>query len=144
METLEALGLTTGEALQAMHINTDSLLGIVQLWISVTFAVVIAYFFAGPRMTLQISRFLRALYGGFSLLAVLVGYSATGGWLFWADVAELPNIAAGMMSPEAHTVQSTIRSIVGWGAIFMLLAGSIATLYFLPKITHMKSEKQTD
>ena len=91
-----------------------------QFWLSVTFAVVIAGFFAGDRLTKKLSYLAAILYGlaAFVLIARFVDAARFGGMLRDSIL-------------EAGVEIPTVNLIVVVARFSLLILGTLAALYFL-------------
>lgn len=105
-----------------------------ELWLTVTFAAILAIYFASARITPFMRWLLMALYGGTAVVL-------TGRWL----VAINHVLTYQRMLEEAgfEAFPSPVRGTAPLGVLhfLMFLVGSIATLYFMSSFRHERTEK---
>lgn len=104
---------------EALGFNNDLL----QIWLTVTFAAIIAMYIAAP----QITRFLRVLIAGLYLFGafVLIGrltYSFT-------QITHYRTLAVDLGLSEIP--KPPMAEVIGLAYFILLIIGSIATLWFL-------------
>jgi hypothetical protein len=105
-----------------------------ELWLTITFAAILAIFFASERITPFMRRLLLALYGGTALLL-------TGRWV----VAMTHVLTYQRMLRDAgfEAFPSPIRTRSPLGVLHFLMfaVGSVATLYFMHSFRHARSDR---
>ena len=120
--------LTTEETIQLFDVVVTNVSAQFELWITITFAVIIASYVASHRLSRSLKYLLAALYTSVSVLLFLV-MLASGDL-----VARLGGGAA--LSDWAEFRRGMIQSLRG----FVWILGSIATLIFIFR-DHQDSEQ---
>jgi hypothetical protein len=115
----EALGLT------------DSIL---QIWITLTFAVIVSTYVAGSRFDRAVYRLVSGLYGLASAILFTRFASAAFQAFYYKDLL----MARGF---EPWPVPNFVSVIIGGGTCLLLLAGTLGTLWFV-RSTWKKVEGQ--
>jgi hypothetical protein len=100
---------------------TDSIL---QIWITLTFAVIVSTYVAGRRFDRQVYRLLSSLY----ILASGVLFTRFVSAAFQAFYYKNLLVARGF---EAWPVPNVVSVIIGVGTSVLLVAGTIGTLWFV-------------
>jgi hypothetical protein len=100
---------------------TDSIL---QIWITLTFAVIVSTYVAGRRFDQQVYRLLSSLY----ILASAVLFTRFVSAAFQAFYFKDLLVARGF---EAWPVPNVVSVIIGVGTSVLLVAGTIGTLWFV-------------
>jgi hypothetical protein len=100
---------------------TDSIL---QIWITLTFAVIVSTYVAGRRFDRQVYRLLSSLY----ILASAVLFTRFVSAAFQAFYFKDLLVARGF---EAWPVPNFVSVIIGVGTSVLLVAGTIGTLWFV-------------
>ena len=91
-----------------------------QYWMSITFAVVVAGFIAGKRLTLRLRCVVGVLYA-LATFTLLVSSITTG-----ADAFAIANTLQ-----ESGSMIFQTRSSIAWSRVLLFGVGTIAALYFL-------------
>jgi hypothetical protein len=100
---------------------TDSIL---QIWITLTFAVIVATYVAGKRFDRQVCLLVSGLYA----LASLVLFARFGSAAFQAFYYKDLLVKRGF---EPWPVPQFVSIIIGGGSLVLLFAGTIAILWFV-------------
>jgi hypothetical protein len=110
--------------LQSLYSALSLADSILQIWLTVTFAVIVASYLAGDR----IGKFLYFLISGLYGLAVLVLHtrfvSAAYQIFYYRDLLIINGF-------EPWPVPHFITQIIGSGTLILMVGGSIATLWFV-------------
>jgi len=100
---------------------TDSIL---QIWITLTFAVIVSTYVAGKRFDRPVYLLVSGLYG----LASLVLFTRFGGAVIQAFHYKNMLVARGF---EPFPVPNIVSVIIGSGTLLLLFAGTLGTLWFV-------------
>jgi hypothetical protein len=104
-----------------------------QIWISVTFAVIVAAHLAGNRIRRATYGLVSGLYGLYSLVLVVRYCSAAYQIFFYQNQL----IEHGL---DPWPVPKAIGMLIGVGTIALMVGGTIATLWFVRSV---KKENET-
>jgi hypothetical protein len=123
-------GMSFYEMIQSMGLNLNTALTMMQFWVSVTFGLVVAFHFAGDRLTRPMVVLAIALYLGTTL--VMIGAYVQSGisMAFWAEAGELTAIERGLMTREAFQTNALVRNLTLISGGVLMLAGTAATIYY--------------
>jgi|SRR4249919_381491 len=100
---------------------TDSIL---QIWITLTFAVIVSTYIAGTRFNRQVYRLLTSLYA-FASFILLVRFGSAA---FQAFHYRNLLLARGF---EPWPVPNVVSVIIGGGSVALIAAGTLGTLWFV-------------
>jgi hypothetical protein len=100
---------------------------ILQIWLTVTFAVIVASYLAGSRINAFMYYLITGLYGLATLVLVTRFVSAAYQIFHYRDLL----VANGF---EPWPVPPLITQIIGGGTFLLLTGGSIATLWFVHSV----------
>lgn len=97
---------------------------IVQIWITVTFAVIVAGYFAGGRVGRVMHRLVSSLYGLYAVV-LITRFSSSAFQIF-----HYRNILV-ERGFEPWPVPYWVSIIIGGGTFVLMFAGTLATLWFM-------------
>ena len=113
--------------MQTLHSSLSLADSILQIWLTVTFAVIVASFLAGSRISRSMYFLISGLYGLAALVLVTRFVSAAYQIYYYRDLL----VANGF---EPWPVPMLVTQIIGGGTFILLSAGSIATLWFVHSV----------
>ena len=113
--------------MQTLHSSLSLADSILQIWLTVTFAVIVASFLAGTRIGRSMYYLISGLYGLAALVLVTRFVSAAYQIFYYRDLL----VANGY---EPWPVPTLVTQIIGGGTFVLLSAGSIATLWFVHSV----------
>jgi hypothetical protein len=97
---------------------------ILQIWMTVTFAVIVAAYIAGGRVGQVMYRLVSSLYGLYAaVLVVRYGSSAFQIFYYRSTLIE--------RGFEPWPVPYWVSIVIGGGTFVLMLAGTVATLWFM-------------
>ena len=113
---------TIGDLYEALYAQLGAMDRIVEFWIGITFAVIVATFFAGNKLTRLMYALVTTMYGIVSAYLALRYLNASG------KFTELQSqlISAGEWMPTG-----ALNISVGFLSLAMYVVGTLGTLYFL-------------
>jgi hypothetical protein len=97
---------------------------IVQIWITVTFAVIVATYFAGNRVGRVMHRLVSSLYGLYAVVLITRFGSSAFQIFYYRDLL----IQRGF---EPWPVPNGVSIVIGIGTFILIFAGTVATLWFM-------------
>ena len=97
---------------------------ILQIWLTVTFAVLVAAYVAGNRITRMLYMLINFLYGFAALILTVRFISAAFQIYYYRDLL----VSSGF---TPWPVPRYLSMLIGSGTLTLLIGGSIATLWFL-------------
>lgn len=100
---------------------TDSIL---QIWITLTFAVIVSTYVAGKRFDKQVYWLLSSLYAMASIILLIRFGSAAFQAFYYKDLLA----ARGF---ETWPVPNIVSVIIGGGTLLLIFAGTLGTLWFV-------------
>lgn len=100
---------------------------ILQIWLSVTFAVIVATYLAGDRIGRFMYYLISSLYGLATLVLITRFISAAYQIFHYRDLL----VVSGF---EPWPVPGLLTRIIGSGTLLLLVGGSAATLWFVHSI----------
>jgi hypothetical protein len=100
---------------------TDSIL---QIWITLTFAVIVSTYVAGKRFDRYVYRLVSALYGFASFVLLTRFVSAAYQAFYYKDLLAEMNFAP-------WPVPNFVSVIIGAGTFVLIVAGTLGTLWFV-------------
>ena len=98
---------------------TDSVL---QFWISITFAVIVAIHFVGGRLGRQMYLLMSGLYALVSLVSLARYIVSSIQLIHYIDI---------LRAQHEWPVPWIYSAIAGYGTLLLLVSGSVGTLYFM-------------
>lgn len=106
---------------------------ILQIWLTVTFAVIVASYLAGSRISDFMYYLISSLYGLAAVVLITRFISAAYQIYFYRDLL----VANGF---EAWPVPLLVTQIIGGGTFVLLSGGSIATLWFIRSVREPRGD----
>jgi hypothetical protein len=100
---------------------------ILQIWLTVTFAVIVASYLAGSRISDFMYYLISGLYGLAALVLITRFISAAYQIYFYRDLL----VASGF---EPWPVPPLVTQVIGVGTFVLLSGGSLATLWFIRSV----------
>jgi len=100
-----------------------------QIWFTVTFAIIVAAYFAGSRIEQSMYRLVSSLYGIYSLV-LITRYISSAMQIFHYKNLLLER------GFEPWPVSRIVPFVIGGGTIVLLFGGTIATLLFMRSLRH--------
>ena len=97
---------------------------ILQIWLTVTFAVLVAAYVAGNRITRYLYLLVNFLYGFAALILAVRFVSAAYQIYYYRDLLVTNGFAP-------WPVPRLLSAMIGAGTLILLVGGSIATLWFI-------------
>ena len=97
---------------------------ILQIWITITFAVIVATFFAGGRVGRVMHRLVSSLYGLYAVI-LITRYGSSAFQIFHYRNVLLER------GFEPWPVPHGVSIVIGSGTIILMFAGTLATLWFM-------------
>jgi hypothetical protein len=97
---------------------------ILQIWLTVTFAVLVAAYVAGNRITRYLYLLINFLYGFAALILAVRFVSAAYQIYYYRDLLVTNGFAP-------WPVPRFLSAMIGGGTLILLVGGSIATLWFI-------------
>ena len=130
MDVYNTLGMTHFEVMEAMGINLNTTLTMIQFWTTATFGILAAFHFAGQRLTRRLVVLASALYATTSLMSLLAYMQSGISMMGWADAGEVYSIAKGVMSQANFQLNAAVRGISIYGGGLLIVLGTVATIYY--------------
>jgi len=116
--------LMTQELVYEVLYNSLSLAdSIVQIWFTITFALIVAAYFAGSRVGQSMFRLISGLYGLYAAVLITRYVSSAIQIIHYRDLL----VESGF---EPWPVPYWVSFIIGSGTFILMFAGTIATLWF--------------
>ena len=109
------------DALYSALALTDSIL---QIWITLTFAVIVSTYVAGKRFDRYVYGLVSALYGFASFVLLTRFVSAAYQAFYYKDLLAAKNF-------EPWPVPNFVSVIIGAGTFILIVAGTLGTLWFV-------------
>jgi hypothetical protein len=100
---------------------TDSIL---QIWMTLTFAVIVSTYIAGKRFDRNVYWLLTGLYGLASIVLLTRFCSAAFQAFYYKDLL----VARGF---EPWPVPNSVSVVIGGGSVVLIVVGTVATLWFV-------------
>ena len=98
MDVMELFGLRYYEAVEIHAINLNTMLWMIQFWITATFALIVAFHFAGTQLTKPIAVLVHILYLAVTGISLMVYIQSAGAILFWNSVIDAQGLAHGVVT----------------------------------------------
>lgn len=117
---------------EALLLSDSSL----QIWISITFAVIVAGHIAGSRIRQFAYRLVAGLYGLYSFVLVVRYCSAAYQIIHYQDLL----LQRGL---EPWPVPKFVGITIGAGTLILMVGGTLATLWFIRSIKNENDPLQT-
>ena len=130
MEVYDVLGMSHAEVIEAMGLNLNTTLTMIQFWVTATFGMIVAFHFAGERLTRNLVMLVSGLYAA-TVLTSLSAYVQSGmSMIAWAEAGELYVIHHGLMTQGDFEIAVLFRNSSIYGGALLIVLGSIATVYY--------------
>jgi hypothetical protein len=97
---------------------------ILQIWITLTFAVIVSTYVAGKRFDRYVYRLVSALYGFASFVLLTRFVSAAYQAFYYKDLLAARNF-------DPWPVPNVVSVIIGAGTFVLIVAGTLGTLWFV-------------
>lgn len=130
MNSMDALGMSYFEVMSTMDINLSTCLTVVQFWITATFALIIAFHFAGIRLTRSMTSVVMSLYITYSIVVIAAFIQSAQAFVYWANVSDSHAVAANVVSQSQINTAALARNTVLIFAALVMIAGTLATAYY--------------
>ena len=130
MDLLTALDLRYYEVVQIQALNLDTALWMIQFWVSATFAIVVAFHYAGRDLSRSTSLLMQVLYIIVSLILLTTYIQSADSVLFWNNVLDQQAIKAGVVSKPLIESTQFWRSASTWSGGLLIGLGTIASVYY--------------
>ena len=144
MEIYETLGISHFESMESMSMNLDIALTMIQFWVSATFGVIVAFHFAGERLTRNLVILVSLLYAATTLTSFAAYVQSGSSMIFWAETGELFAISKGLMTQAQFETNVMFRTGSVLGGAILILAGSIAAIYYGIHVRRTATAQPTD
>ena len=130
MEVYEALGMSHFDVMQSMAMNLETALTMMQFWITATFAIIVAFHFAGQQLTRMMTILVLALYVAVSAVSIMAYIQSGFSMVYWAEAGEIYAVQKQVMTQAQFDVAVFWRDIALIGGGLLIVLGTIATVYF--------------
>ena len=130
MDLLTALDLRYYEVVQIQALNLDTALWMIQFWVSATFAIVVAFHYAGRDLSRSTSLLMQVLYVIVSSLLLVTYIQSADSVLFWNNVLDQHAIKAGVVSKPLIDTAQFWRNASTWSGGLLIGLGTIASVYY--------------
>ncbi len=108
---------------------------ILQIWLTVTFAVLVATYIAAERISHYLYLLITFLYGIASLVMTIRFISTAFQIYYYRDLL----VAKGY---EPWPVPQVLTQLIGGGTLLLLMAGSLGTLWFINISRRLSSKRK--
>ena len=130
MEVYNVLGMSHAEVIDAIANNLGTMLTMLQFWVTATFALIVAFHFAGEGLTRNMMGLATALYIGAAIVALSAFLQASGWMMYWSDAGEAYTASRGLLTQGELATSAFFRiSAVAGGAV-LVVVGTIATVLY--------------
>jgi len=127
---MELFGLRYYEAVEIQALNLNTMLWMIQFWISATFALIVAFHFAGIQLTKPIAVLVHVLYLAVTAVSLMVYIQSAGAIIFWNSVIDARGVANGVITESQMGVAEFWRVVSVWAGGFLIVLGTIATTFY--------------
>ena len=130
MDVMELFGLRYYEAVEIQAINLNTMLWMIQFWITSTFALIVAFHFAGTQLTKPIAVLVHILYLAVTGISLMVYIQSAGAILFWNNVIDAQGLAHGVLTESQLSVAHFWRVVSVWAGGSLIVLGTTATTFY--------------
>jgi hypothetical protein len=130
LDVIELFGLRYYEAVEIQAINLNTMLWMIQFWITATFALIVAFHFAGTQLTKPIAVLVHVLYLAVTAVSLMVYIQSAGAILFWNTVIDARGVANGVISESQLGVAHFWRVVSVWAGGSLIVLGTTATTFY--------------
>ena len=130
MDIQAALDLRYIEMVQIQSMNLETALWMIQFWITATFALIVAFHFAGAQLSRPIAILVHVLYISVATISLATYVQSADTVLYWNAVIDGLAVKNGIINQAQMETAVFWRVVSTWGGGLLMLLGSIATFYY--------------
>jgi hypothetical protein len=142
MDVMELFDLRYYEAVEIQALNLNTVLWMIQFWITSTFALIVAFHFAGDQFSRPIAALVHSLYLMVTIVSLVTYIQAAGAIIFWNDIIDAKAVSYGVITQAQFDVATYWRLVSVWGGGVLMVLGTIATTFYGLHVR--KSEKSEE